>query len=88
MEQIKKIAANNIEVRKSRTETDINNVEIEVWGDPESYGQERIDEEKKVAQEELTVAQNIDVVIYKQDLITEAQSKIDRLNLIQTEMDE
>ena len=86
-EQIKKIVENNVEVRKSHKQKDINDVEFDVWEEPQSYGQKRIDIELGKATEELTEANAFDGKLHKTELIDKAQAKITRLGLIQTEMD-
>lgn len=86
-EQITKISENNVELKISKTLTDINDVDFEVWDDPISYGQDRIDSETIEADTELADATSLDSAAYKQGLQDEAQVKISRLVLIQSEMD-
>ncbi len=84
-----KVAENNVEVTPSITVTDINNNPVEIWNEDSkvSYGQSSIDGERILADKALVNANALDEEKYKQDLINEVQDKIERLNLIQTEMD-
>ncbi len=69
---------------------DENNVEVTnevLTVESDSYGQSKIDEELEFANKELDDANNLDEVVYKQNLIDQINSKISRLNLIQTELD-
>lgn len=85
-EKIVKIGENNVEITISHTVTDVNGVEFEVWGNPQSFGQDGIDSELISAQDELTNANNLDEVQYKKDRQDAAQETIDRLGRVQTEM--
>lgn len=85
-EKITKVAKNNVEYKETKIMQDKNDVEFEVWKEPESYGQDRIDEELTAANEALANAQAFDAAAYKQGLIDNAQAFIDKLNNIQAEM--
>lgn len=92
-ERIIYIAENNVEYTASKTLTDTTGATIEVWDEQhkESYGQDNIDKQLtaaqtglKIAEVELTTAQDIDPDTAKQDLIDTAQARVDRF---QTEID-
>ncbi len=87
-DKIVKIGKNYVEVTPSKIMTDINNKSVEVWyeNDAQTYGQYDIDRELINAQKDLTDAQALDGAIYKQEQIDEANAKITKLNLIQTEL--
>ena len=87
-EKIVKIGENNVEISVSYTVTDINGVEFEVWGEPDSYGQEKIDQELIQVNQETTDAYNFDEKAYKQKFKDNAKERLDRLKKIQTVMDE
>ena len=88
-DRIIKISENNVEVTPSKKVTTTDNQVVTIWDEDkkESFGQDGIDSQLSSAQKELTNAKVFDEVTYKKNLTVKVQAKIDRLGLIQKEMD-
>ncbi len=85
-DRIIKIAENNVEYTETKIIKDKDGVEFEVWKEPESYGESRLNEELTAANKALTAAKAFDAKVYKQKLINKARALIYKLNNIQVEM--
>jgi len=84
--KITKIGENTVEVRKTKKILDINGIEFNTYDEPDYYGKDRLEEEMRNAQEELSVAMNFDAEAYKQELITKAEEKVNFLAQIEQEL--
>lgn len=90
MNRIIKIGENNVEVTPSKQVTTTDGEIVEIWDEEktQSYGQDRIDNEKLSYEAQKTSLTNIDPVQDKIDKLAVYQAKLDENVLIQEKMDE
>lgn len=83
-DKIVKVGENNVEVTPSKTLKDTSDIEFVIWDEKNtrSYGQDGIDKEKVKAQDEMTDAQNLNEVVYKQGIESAAQDRINKITIV------
>ena len=87
--KIELIGENNVEVTYADKVKDTNNNEFEVWDiqNTKSYGQDVVDEERKVHNKALVKAKNFDAKQYKADMIKRVEDNLSVLDEVQVELD-
>ncbi|HDK42893.1 MAG TPA: hypothetical protein ENG87_05920 [Candidatus Pacearchaeota archaeon] len=79
MEYYKKVAENNVEIHVDKEIKDVNGNSVLILEYKESYGQDRINKEMILANDELDNAVNFNVVQYKSDLVDKLTVTINKL---------
>jgi len=87
MATIKKISENNIEVTRTKTVKDINGVDFEILDRIDSYGQERVDQEKASTEADLASINDKTATQYQDAQKLPHEDKLAELVLIQAEID-
>ena len=87
--KIELIGENNVQVTFTTKFKDLNDEDVETWDveNTKSYGQDVVDEERKVHNKALVKAKNFDAKQYKADMIKRVEDNLSVLDEVQVELD-